>query len=299
MTAGKTAKTWLITGCSTGFGRALARAVLERGDRCIATARDESSLRPFATGFPQTARVAALDVTEEAARDRVVRLAESTFGGIDVLVNNAGYGYLAAIEEGEEDEIRAMFETNFFALAALTRRVLPGMRARRKGHIVNISSVGGLVGNPGSGYYCATKFAVEGLSEALSKELAPLGIKVTIVEPGPFRTDFQGRSIRGAKTSIDDYASTVGARRRALAASSGRQPGDPGRGAHAIIEAIESAHPPLHIVLGVVGMERVRKKLGELMRSIDEWDAISRGTDFPEGGIVASANPGGDLAAKR
>ena len=298
MNPSESAKTWLITGCSTGFGRELARRVLDRGDRCVVTARDESSIAEFAKRFPKTAYVVSLDVTDADGRERVVKLAESACGGVDVLVNNAGHGYLAAIEEGEDEEIRAMFETNFFGLAALTRRVLPGMRARRRGHIVNISSVGGLIGNPASGYYCASKFAVEGLSEALSKEVGPLGIHVTIVEPGPFRTDFQGRSIHGTKHAIDDYAQTVAARRQQLKSSDGRQPGDPVRAADAIVAAVEASAPPLHLVLGGVGVERVRDKLTSFLRSMDEWDAVSRGADFPEGGFIVDANPGAKIAAK-
>lgn len=292
MTSPRSDSTWFITGCSTGLGRALAERVLERGYKAVLTARDPKSLEPLAAKHPGRALALALDVTDAAQRERVVAEAERTFGGIDALVNNAGYGYVAGIEEGEDDEIRAMFETNVFALAALTRLVLPGMRKRGKGHVINLSSIGGLVGNPASGYYCATKFAVEGISEALSKEASPLGIRVTLIEPGPFRTDFQGRSIRRARQPIDAYAETVAVRRTQLAAASGKQPGDPVRAADAIIRVFESDNPPLHLVLGKIGVGRVREKLNDLLQSMDEWNDVSLGTDFPEGGVAAEAAPG-------
>ena len=223
---------WLVTGCSTGFGRELSRILLRRGNRVVVTARDPAALDEFAANA--NALLAALDVTLPLQIADVVRQAEARFGRIDVLVNNAGYGYLSAVEEGEDDEVRAMFETNVFGLANMTKAVLPGMRERRHGHIVNISSMGGLIGFPGIGYYNATKFAVEGFSEALAKETAPLGIKVTIVEPGPFRTDWAGRSLKTPKTAIADYAQSAGARRAAIQGYSGRQQGDPVRGAEAI-----------------------------------------------------------------
>jgi NAD(P)-dependent dehydrogenase (short-subunit alcohol dehydrogenase family) len=273
---------WFITGCSTGFGRALAERVLQRGYRCAATARDIASIQAIVASYPKHALAIALDVTDRAQLEHAVAQAESKFGAIDVLVNNAGYGYNAAVEEGDDGEVRAMFDTNFFALAALIRRVLPGMRARGRGHIVNISSVGGLVGNPALGYYNATKFAVEGLSQALAKEVGPLGIHVTLIEPGPFRTDFQGRSIKLMDNPIDAYAQTAGARRAQLRESHGKQAGDPVRAADAIIKVFESPHPPLHLVLGKIGLERVREKLKEHLRSIDEWEETTLSADFPK-----------------
>ena len=272
---------WFITGCSTGFGRALAQRVLERGWRCVVTARDVAQVADIVQRHPDTSVAIALDVTDPEQRERAVAQAEKTFGAIDVLVNNAGYGYSAAVEEGEEAVVRAMFETNFFALAAMTKCVLPGMRARGKGHVINVSSIGGLVGNPASGYYNATKFAVEGLSEALAKEVGPLGIRVTLIEPGPFRTDFQGRSIKSVGKPIDAYAATAGARRAQLRASSGKQAGDPVRAADTIIKVVESPNPPLHLILGTIGLERVREKLHDLVRDIDEWEKVTRSTDFP------------------
>ena len=273
---------WLITGCSTGFGRELARAVLRHGRRVVVTARSPSTLAEFA-GHDH-ALVAALDVTVPAQIAEVVAEAEARFGAIDVLVNNAGYGYLSAVEEGEDAEIRAMFETNVFGLAAVTRAVLPGMRARRRGHVVNISSMGGLIGFPGIGYYNATKFAVEGLSEALAKEAAPLGIKVTVIDPGPFRTDLAGRSLRTPAVAIEDYTATAGARRAAIHDYSGTQPGDPVRAAEAIIQAVEAAEPPLHLVLGRPAWQQVGAKLKEFSAELEQWREVSLGADYPDAG---------------
>ncbi len=276
------APVWLITGCSTGFGRELVRAVVQHGHRVVATARHPASLDEFA-GDPAVL-TAALDVTRPQDIADAVREAESRFGRIDVLVNNAGYGYLSAVEEGEDDEVRAMFEANVFGLVNVTKAVLPGMRARRRGHIVNISSVGGLIGFPGIGYYNATKFAVEGLSEALAKECAPLGIRVTVVEPGPFRTDWGGRSLKVPKTAIPDYAETAGARRATIQGYSGQQPGDPVRAAAAIIAAVEAPAPPLHLLLGRVAYDAVVADLKAFADEMEAWREVSLGTDFPAAG---------------
>lgn len=270
---------WFITGCSTGFGRELARILLRRGHGVVVTARNPATLDEFTSAGD--ALVAALDVTVPAQIAAVVRQAEDRFGHIDVLVNNAGYGYLSAVEEGEDDEVRAMFETNVFGLANMTKAVLPGMRARRRGHIVNISSMGGLIGFPGIGYYNATKFAVEGLSEALAKETAPLGIKVTIVEPGPFRTDWAGRSLKVPKTAIADYAQSAGARRTAVQSYSGTQQGDPVRGVEAIIQAVESPEPPLHLLLGRPAYDMTAAKFKEFAAEMEKWREVSLGADFP------------------
>ena len=207
---------WFVTGCSTGFGRELAKILLARGYRVAVTARDKAKIADLVEGYGQTALALTLDVQKQREIEAAVEAARQTFGRIDVLVNNAGYGYFAAVEEGEDDDIRAEFETNFFGLAAMIRAVLPIMRAQKAGAIVNVSSVGGVIGNPGAGYYAATKFAVEGLSESLSKEVAPFGIKVLIVEPGPFRTDWGGRSLKTAKHPIEAYAETAIARRNQI-----------------------------------------------------------------------------------
>lgn len=271
---------WLITGCSTGFGRELAKLVLARGWRAVVTARDVSKVADLVEGREDSAL--ALDVDQRAQVDSVVRQAEAKFGAIDVLVNNAGYGYLAAIEEGEDDEVRAMFETNVFGLIAATQAVLPGMRRRHRGHIVNISSVGGLVSFAATGFYHATKYAVEGLSESLALEVAPLGIKVTIVEPGPFRTDWAGRSIKQSATRIGDYDQTAGERRKQTEERSGNQAGDPVRGAEAIIAIVEAANPPLRLVLGKPALGLARTKLETLKKDFDTWEKTTLGADYPE-----------------
>ncbi len=221
-------------------------------------------------------------MTERGQIVQAVEQAEKAFGRIDVLVNNAGYGYLAAIEEGEDEQVRAMFETNVFGLVAMTNAVLPGMRQRRIGRIVNISSIGGLVSFAATGYYHATKYAVEGLSESLALEVAPLGIKVTIVEPGPFRTDWAGRSLLESKTVIDDYKPTAGERRRLSRERSGKQQGDPVRGAQAIIEAVSSENPPLHLLLGKPALELAHKKLDALKDDFDHWRDTTLSADYPE-----------------
>ena len=272
---------WLITGCSTGLGRALAERVIEHGHRVVATARDPKQIQDIVSGNANALGL-ALDVTNTKQVSDAVAQAERAFGRIDVLVNNAGYGYLAAVEEGEDAEVRAMFETNFFGLVELTKRVLPGMRARGKGHIINITSVGGLIGNPSAGYYNATKFAVEGLSEALAKEVEPLGIRVTSIEPGPFRTDWAGRSLKQPQRSIEAYANTSGARRAEITGRSGKQPGDPVRAADAIIKVVESPTPPVNLILGRNGLERVRAKFADFISSIDEWEAVTLSADFPK-----------------
>jgi len=273
---------WFITGCSTGFGREIALAVLARGWRAVITARDPGSVADLASSNAENALALKLDVTSSDAVSEAIAEAKAKFGRIDVLVNNAGYGYLSAVEEGEDNEVRAMFEVNFFGAVTAIKAVLPVMREQGAGHIVNITSVGGLVGNPGSGYYAATKFALEGLGEALARETAELGIKVTTVEPGPFRTDWAGRSLKQTSKTLDAYASIAGRRRADVAANSGRQPGDPVRAALAIIAAVEAESPPSNLVLGRQGLGVVRKKLGRLINDLDTWEATTVGADFPD-----------------
>ncbi len=276
-----TTPVWMITGCSTGFGRELAQQLLERGNRVVLTARDPAAVQALAAAHPATALALALDVTRKTEIDRAMKESERAFGAVDVLVNNAGYGYYAPIEEGDDAAVRTMFETNFYGLVALTQAVLPSMRARRRGFVVNISSVGGLVAHPGSGFYAASKFAVEAVSEALSKEVAPLGIRVLLVEPGPFRTRFLDNSQGAAGVGIADYAETVGVRRAAVNAGRGKQPGDPVRGAAAIIAAVESPSPPLRLVLGAQALGHIRGKLKSLTQDIETWEATSLASDFP------------------
>ena len=274
---------WFITGCSTGFGRELARAVLDRGFRCVVTARNPDSVHDLVAGHEARALVAQLDVTVPAEVEASVRAAEARFGRIDVLVNNAGIGYFGAIEESDEAEVRRMFEINVFGLGRMTTAVLPGMRQRRAGHVVNIASIGGIRAFPGVGWYNATKFAVVGLSEALALETAPLGIKVTVVEPSGFRTDWAGRSANDATTRIDDYAATARANQETIRGNSGKQPGDPVRAAAAIIAAVEAPEPPLHLLLGKGAMRGARWKLDLLKQNFDAWAETTEGADFPAG----------------
>ncbi|WP_063737067.1 oxidoreductase [Streptomyces sp. RTd22] len=271
---------WFITGCSTGLGRALATAVLEGGGRAVVTARDPETVADLAARHGDRALALALDVTDSGRVAAAVKEAEAAFGRIDVLVNNAGYGYLAAVEEGEEDEVRALFDTNFFGLAEITRAVLPGMRARRSGHIVNVSSIGGLAAFGATGYYHATKFAVEGLSESLAAEVGPLGIKVTIVEPGGFRTNWSGPSMRQSATVLDDYAETAGARRASTLATYGHQPGDPDRAAEAIIGAVRAEEPPLRLLLGRSAYDIATARLDTLRAGFEGWRDVTLGADF-------------------
>jgi NAD(P)-dependent dehydrogenase (short-subunit alcohol dehydrogenase family) len=272
---------WFITGCSTGFGRDLASAVLARGWRAVVTARDASRVEDIAKTHPANALALSLDVTNDRQIADAVAQAKSKFGTIDVLVNNAGYGYQSAIEEGEDKKIRAQFDANVFGLFAVTRAVLPIMRAAKTGYIMNITSVAGYVGFPGSGYYAATKHAVEGFSDSLAAEVKPLGIRVTCVAPGPFRTDWAGRSLIQTKGQISDYADTAYARMKATAEKTGTQPGDPMRAAEAMIALTESQNPPRHIVLGAFGMENVTKKLKSALTEIEAWRDVSLKTDFP------------------
>jgi NAD(P)-dependent dehydrogenase (short-subunit alcohol dehydrogenase family) len=274
---------WFITGCSTGFGRELAKILIARGYRVVPTARDPAKVADLVEGHTATALALGLDVEKQPQIEAAVEAARRKFGRIDVLVNNAGYGYLAAIEEGDDADIRAMFETNFFGLAALTRAVLPIMRAQKSGAIVNISSMGGFIGFPGSGYYAATKFAVEGLSESLSKEVAALGVKVLIVEPGPFRTDWAGRSLKTPKHPIDAYAETAIARRQQAQGYSGSQPGDPVRGVEAIIAAVEQPNPPLRLPLGNFAYDAMGAELEAVRKEHAAVEAAARGADYPKG----------------
>ena len=278
---------WFITGCSTGFGRELASHVLDLGYRTVVTARNPDDVKDLAG--KGEALVLKLDVTEQRQIDAAIKAAEKKFGGIDVLVNNAGIGYFAAVEESEEKEVRRMFEINVFGLSRVIQAVLPGMRQRRKGFIVNLSSIGGLSGFPSLGFYNATKFAVEGLSEALGQEVKPLGIKVMLVEPSGFRTDWAGRSANESKKQIADYAATAGEWRSEIRAVSGKQPGDPVRAARAIVKAVASRNPPHHLLLGNDAYEGATAKLKALGREFKAWELVSRGADFPKGKPVVRA----------
>src|SRR5689334_15752537 len=271
---------WFITGTSQGFGRELVRAAIERGDSVVATSRSPQAV---AEVFPKAGGrllAVAMDLRDAAQISNVVKEAVARFGRIDILVNNAGYGITGAIEEASETEIAAVYETNVFGLLRVTRAVLPHMRKQRSGHIVNLSSIGGLTGLPGWGIYNSTKFAVEGLSEALAAELVPLGIGVTIVEPGPFRTDFLGGSLVKTANTLPDYAATAGKTRTSADERNGKQQGDPAAAADAIVQAVTSPNPPLHLLLGKFAYERFHQKLSELRNEMDAWREVGLGTDF-------------------
>lgn len=270
--------TWFLTGCSTGLGRALAEAVLARGDGAAITARDLRSIQNLADAYPDSALALPLDVTDATQVTSAVREAEERFGSIDVLVNNAGYGYRAAVEEGDDGDVQRLFATNFFGPVALIKEVLPGMRARRSGAIVNISSIGARISPPGSGYYAASKAALEGMSASLRKELEPLGIAVMAVEPGGFRTDFAGRSLTQSADPIADYADTAGKRRKEADTVHGTQPGDPAKAATAILAAVDSPATPGLLLLGNDAVDGFREVEDAQRAELDAWEELSRST---------------------
>jgi NAD(P)-dependent dehydrogenase (short-subunit alcohol dehydrogenase family) len=275
-------KVWFITGCSTGFGRELAKEVLEAGYKAVVTARKLSDIEDIVKAHPVNAFAVKLDVTKPDEIADAVEKAKHHFGTIDILVNNAGIGYFGAIEESEDDEVRRMFEINFWGLANMTKAVLPIMRKQRSGHILNVASIGGLVGFPAVGFYNATKFAVDGYSDALSKELAPLGIHVTVICPSGFRTDWAGRSANNSKIVIEDYKATAEANKNNIRGYSGNQPGDPVRAAKAIVKVTEVENPPLHLLLGAAALKGGRNKLDVLKKDFDAWAETTEGADFPK-----------------
>ena len=272
--------TWLITGCSTGLGRALAEAVIAAGHNAVVTARDTARVADLAEGNSDRVLALPLDVTDSAQVTRAVSEAEDKFGYIDVLVNNAGYGYRAAVEEGDDFDIRQLFETQFFGAVAMIKAVLPRMRARRSGAIVNISTIGVQIMPVGSGYYAASKAALEAMSGALYGELQPLGISVTVIEPGAFRTDFAGRSLTQSSTVIEDYADTAGKRRKEHDTVHGTQPGDPAKAAKAIIAAVESDEPPAFLLLGNDALNIYRRLAEARLDTINKWEHLTTGTDI-------------------
>lgn len=274
--------TWLITGCSTGLGRALAQAVLTHGHNAVVTARKISTVQDIADAFPGTALALPLDVTDRAQISSVVKQAQERFGGIDVLVNNAGYGYRAAVEEADDTDIRQLFETNVFGAVDLIKAVLPDMRANRSGSILNISSIGARLKPAGSGYYSATKAALEGISGSLRKELHPLGINVTVIEPGAFRTDFAGRSLTQSATAIEDYAETAGKRRKENDTIHGTQPGDPAKAAEAILAIVDSPNPPSLAVLGQDAWDAFAAVADAELTELEEWKDLSVSTGIDD-----------------
>ena len=273
---------WLITGCSTGIGREIARAALEAGHSVAVTARNVDAVADFVDQFGDRALALPLDVTNRDQITAVVGEVEKAFGGIDVLVNNAGYGYMAAVEEGEDAEVRKLFDTNYFGVVDTLKAVLPGMRARRSGHVINISSMTGLVANPPNAYYSSTKFALEALTEALAKEVGPLGIKVTAIEPGAFRTDWAARSMQESSTPIGDYDDNVGARKTLIKQFADHLPGDPRKVAEAVLMVAGLDEPPLRLLLGRDVLAAVREKIADLTASIDHWESITKNVNFPK-----------------
>jgi NAD(P)-dependent dehydrogenase (short-subunit alcohol dehydrogenase family) len=280
-------KVWLITGSSTGFGRSLAEAVLAKGYRLVATARKPEQLDDLVATYPDTAKAVRLDVTNPQEAQQAVSAAIDAFGRIDVLVNNAGYGTMGAVEELSDDIVRKQFETNVFGALEMMKAVLPHLRQQRSGYILNLSSVGGFVAFPGAGIYCATKFALEALSESLAQEVASLGIKVIIVEPGAFRTDFNGRSLVLSETQIEDYASVIGGFRQWLQDMDGKQPGDPNKAAQAMIQAVESDEPPLRLALGADAVDAIDHKLTTVKAELEAWRSVAVNTAFPGAEVSA------------
>lgn len=283
MNSNPDSKLWLITGASRGLGRSLAEAVLAHGHRVAATARDASSLTALLAQAPERARSYTLDVDDAVQANAIVKQVVADFGRIDVLVNNAGYGLAGAVEELDDTEVRQQFETNVFSALNLTRTVLPHMRAQKSGHILQISSMAGFAATPGMGIYNASKFALEGFSEALAQEVAGFGVRVTIIEPGPFRTDWAGPSLATPANRIEAYADTAHKTIATLNGYSGQQPGDPARAAEAMIKVVESAKPPLRLPLGEVALGRIRGKLKSMTAELDAWEAVSLATSFPAG----------------
>jgi NAD(P)-dependent dehydrogenase (short-subunit alcohol dehydrogenase family) len=279
----RTPKVWFITGASTGFGRLLAEEVLRRGDSAVATARKVEQIEDLEQKYSGHALALTLDVTKQDDVEKALAKTLDRFGRVDVLVNNAGYGVAGAIEEVSEAELMPMYETNVFGLLRVTRAFLPQFRRQRSGHILNLSSIGGLTAGPGWGLYQGTKFAVEGLSEALAQEVAPLGIRLTIIEPGPFRTDFLGRSGIEAAKKLDDYDKTAASARRYMAEQHGKQPGDPLKAAQAMMQVVDSPNPPLRLLLGAGALKRVRAKIDTWQKELAAWEPVTVGADFPEG----------------
>lgn len=273
-------KTWLITGCSSGLGRAFAKEVLAYGYNAVVTSRNPKDIQDIVTDYPETALGLALDVTDKDQITNAVKQAKQKFGGIDVLLNNAGYGFRGAVEEANEQEMHNLFDTNFFGTVHMIQAVLPVMREQRSGTIFNVSSIAGRFSNPASGYYSATKYAIEGMSDALLKEVSPLGIKVIVVEPGAFRTDFAGRSLTGAKKEISDYDETAGKRRKENDETHGTQPGDPKKAAQAIIKIEKEKQPPFRFLMGSDAIEIIQKELKQQMKELEDWKEISLTTDY-------------------
>ncbi|WP_206245347.1 oxidoreductase [Novosphingobium terrae] len=272
---------FLITGVSSGLGRAFAQGALQAGHRVIGTVRKQEDAQAFAALAPDRAMPLLLDVTDFAAIPEAVAAAEAQSGPIDVLVNNAGYGHEGVLEESSMEDLQRQFAANVYGPVAMIKAVLPGMRARRRGHIVNVTSMGGFITMPGISFYCGSKFALEGISESLGKEVAGLGIRVTALAPGQFRTDWAGRSMDRTPRSIGDYDKVMDPIRAARQAKSGNQPGDPARAAQALLALIEAENPPSRLFLGEDALALVDQKLAGMKREIATWEDLSRSTSFP------------------
>jgi NAD(P)-dependent dehydrogenase (short-subunit alcohol dehydrogenase family) len=273
-------RTFLITGVSSGFGRAFARAALAAGHTVIGTVRNEAARQPFEAEGNGRAKAVVLDVTDFDAIEPAVAGIEREVGPIDVLVNNAGYGHEGTLEESPLDDMRRQFDVNVFGAVAMMKAVLPSMRTRRSGHIINVTSMGGFITMPGIAYYCGSKFALEGISETLAQEVKGFGIHVTAIAPGSFRTDWAGRSMVRAGRSIADYDALFDPIRRAREEKSGRQAGDPAKAAQALLKIVTADHPPVHLLLGADALKLVRDKLAALNEEITAWEALTRSTDF-------------------
>ncbi|WP_208328622.1 oxidoreductase [Paraburkholderia sp. BL6665CI2N2] len=273
-------KTFLITGVSSGFGRAFAQAALDAGHTVVGTVRNEAARDAFTALAAERAHAVVLDVTDFEAITPAIAAITDTVGPIDVLVNNAGYGHEGTLEESPLDDLRRQFDVNVFGAVAMIKAVLPAMRERRSGHIVNITSMGGFITMPGIAYYCGSKFALEGITDTLAKEVAGFGIKVTAVAPGSFRTDWAGRSMVRAGRSIADYDALFDPIREAREAKSGKQAGDPRKAAQALLEIVAAKNPPVHLLLGNDALDLVKTKLAALKEEIETWEALSRSTDF-------------------
>lgn len=272
-------KRWLITGCSRGIGRAIAEAVLGAGHRLLATAREPAALADLAQKYGDAVRTMPLDVTDPIAATNAVDAAVESFGGLDVLVNNAGYGNVNSVEDTELDDFRRQIETNLFGTIIVTKAAIPVMRRQREGHILQLSSVGGRVGAPGRAAYSAAKWGVEGFSESLAQEMALIGVKVTLLEPGGFRTDFAGRStsLRDGRT---EYDAVVGEAARRQREYDGQQPGDPSRAAQAILEVVDMERPPLRLALGSDALVAIERADQARLKELERWRSLSASTDF-------------------
>jgi NAD(P)-dependent dehydrogenase (short-subunit alcohol dehydrogenase family) len=277
----QTDRVWFVTGASSGFGRAISQAVVDRGHRLVAATRTRGAAQELVDQHPDRSLAIALDVTNAAASRAAFSEAIARFGRVDVVVNNAGYGHVGAVEELTDAELRQQLEVNLFGVINVTRAALPHLRRQRSGHFVQMSSLNGVEGLAGGGYYAASKFAIEGLSESLADEVAPLGIRVTIVEPGPHRTRFANERSAPRARPISDYAGSVGKTREIVSQLDGNQPGDPIRAADAILRAVESDDPPLRLPLGQMALDNIRARLAAQLQELEAWAELSAGSDFP------------------